>query len=85
MKEKQKKNKYIDLARELKKLWNMIVTVIPIVISALCTGTEGFGNKRTRGDHRNYSIVETGQNTAKNPRDLKGLANADVKNSQGVK
>ena len=26
---------YLDLARELKKLWHMRVTVIPIVISAL--------------------------------------------------
>ena len=32
---KKERNKYIDLARELKKLWNMKVTVIPIVIGAL--------------------------------------------------
>ena len=30
----------MDLARELKKLWNMKVTVIPIVIGALSTVTE---------------------------------------------
>ena len=29
--------KYLDLARELKKLWNMKVTVIPIVVDALGT------------------------------------------------
>ena len=28
------KNKYQDLARELEKLWNMKVSVIPIVIGA---------------------------------------------------
>ena len=35
------KDKYFDLARELKKLWNMNVTFIPIVIGALCIVTEG--------------------------------------------
>ena len=34
LKESEKKDKYIDLARELKKLWNVKVTVIPIVIGA---------------------------------------------------
>ena len=38
------------------------------------TGTEGLGNKRTSGDHPNYSIVEIGQKTKKNPGDLKRLA-----------
>ena len=35
--ESVKKDKYLDLARELKKPWNMKVTVIPIVIGALGT------------------------------------------------
>ena len=34
-------DKYLDLARELKKLWNMKVTIIPIVICAFGTGTKG--------------------------------------------
>ena len=34
LKECEKKDKYIDLERELKKLWNMQVTIIPIVIGA---------------------------------------------------
>ena len=33
-------NKYLDLARELKKLWNMKVTIIPIVIGAFGTVTK---------------------------------------------
>ena len=32
---------YLDLARELKKLWNMQVTIIPIVIGAFGTETKG--------------------------------------------
>ena len=40
-KESENKDKYLNLARELKKLWNMKVTFIPIVISALGTVTEG--------------------------------------------
>ena len=42
LKEGDEKDKYMDLARELKKSWNMKVTFIPIVIDALGTVTEGF-------------------------------------------
>ena len=41
LKESEKKDKYLDLARELKKLWNMKVTFVPIVIGALGTITKG--------------------------------------------
>ena len=37
IKESKKRNKYCDLARELKKLLNMKVMVIPIIIGALGT------------------------------------------------
>ena len=37
LKENEKKDKYFDFARELKKLWNMKVMVIPIIICALGT------------------------------------------------
>ena len=38
LKENAKKDKYIDLARELeKKLWNMKVTLLPIVIGSFGT------------------------------------------------
>ena len=40
LKESEKKDKYLDLARELKKLWNMKVTIMPIVIGALGTVTK---------------------------------------------
>ena len=41
LKECEKKDKYLDLARELKKLWNMQVTIIPIVIGAFGIVTKG--------------------------------------------
>ena len=41
LKECEKKDKYLDLARELKKLWNMKVTIEPIVIGAFGTITKG--------------------------------------------
>ena len=41
LKKSEKKDKYLDLARELKKLWNMKVTIVPIVIGALGTITKG--------------------------------------------
>ena len=40
LKESEKKDKYLDLARE-KKLWNMNVTIVPIMIGALGTVTKG--------------------------------------------
>ena len=51
LKESKKKDKYLDLARELKKLWNKQVTVVPIVIGALITVIKGLArglrSKRT--------------------------------------
>ena len=42
MKENEKTDKYLDLAKELKKkLWNMKLTFIPIVIGALGKVIEG--------------------------------------------
>ena len=60
--------KYLDFARELKKLWNMKVTVIPIIIGQILVQspkdfdirTGGLGNKRMSGDHPNYSIIKIG-------------------------
>ena len=41
LKECEKKEKYLDLAKELKKLWNMQVTMIPIVIGVFGKITKG--------------------------------------------
>ena len=41
LKESEKKDKYLDLTREIKKLLNMIVRIVPIVIGALGTVTKG--------------------------------------------
>ena len=41
LKECKKMDKYLDLARELKKPWNLQVTIIPIVIGTFGTVTKG--------------------------------------------
>ena len=41
IKESEKKDEYQELAIDLKKLWNMKVTVIPIVTGVLGTISEG--------------------------------------------
>ena len=41
LKESEKKDKYLDLARELKKLWNMKLTIIPIVTGSFGTVSKG--------------------------------------------
>ena len=84
LKESEKKHKYLDLARELKKLWNMKVTIVPLVISALGTITKikrpgRLGSWRTGRDYPNDSIAKNGQNPETSPG-----ANTDVKNSKGV-
>ena len=66
LKECEKRDKYLDITKELKKLWNMKVTIIPIVIGALGSHqrigirTGGPGNNEMGGDCPNYSIVEIG-------------------------
>ena len=54
----KKNDKYLDLARESKKLWNMKVTIVPIVIGAFGTITKGLEDLEV--DER----VETIQMTA---------------------
>ena len=41
LKECEKKDEYLDLARELKKLWNVKVTIVPIVTGAFAAATKG--------------------------------------------
>ena len=62
LKECEKRDKYLDLATELKKLWNMKVTIIPIVIGAFGTVTKELlkGLEDLEVDDR----VETIQTTA---------------------
>ena len=81
LKECEKRDKCIDLARQLKKLWNTKVTIIPIVIGAfgkvtkgLLKGLDGFGSWWPSGDHLNNCIIEGGQNTEKSPGDLRRFA-----------
>ena len=58
------KDKSLDLANELKKLWNMQVTIIPIVIDAFGTVTKGLLEdlevSRREETIQNHSIIENG-------------------------
>ena len=80
LKECEKRNKYLNLAWELKKLWIMEVTIIPIVIGALDTIT-----KYWYKDCRTWKyldgwrlskllLIEIGENTEKSPGELRKLA-----------
>ena len=62
LKECENRDKYLDLARELKKLWNMKVTIIPIVIGAF--GTVSKGLFKGLEDLEFGSLVETIQTKA---------------------
>ena len=62
LKECEKKDKYFDLAWELKRLWKMKVTMIPIVIGALGTVTKGL--VKGLEDLEIRGRFETIQNTA---------------------
>ena len=93
LKECEKKDKYLDRAGELKKQWNMKVTIILILIGAIGTVTKGLikgledlEKNRTSGDHPNYYTIEIGQNTEKSPGDLRRLAvtQTPMKDSQGI-
>ena len=60
----EKKDKYLDLARELKKLWNMRVKVLPIVIGALGTVPKGLEKSlselRIKGRIKTIQTAEIG-------------------------
>ena len=62
LKECEKKDKYLDFARELKKLRNMKVTFIPIVIGVFGTVTKGL--LKGLEDLEVGGQVETTQTTA---------------------
>ena len=76
LKESEKKDKYLDLARELKKLRNMKVKIIAIVIGTFSTVIKGLLKRSwsMSKDDPNNSIVENEQNTEKSPGDLRRLA-----------
>ena len=62
LKESVKKDKYFDPAREMKKLWNMKVTITPIVNDVFGTVTKGL--LKGLGDLKFGGRVETIQTTA---------------------
>ena len=89
IKESEKRDKYLDLAWEIKKLWSIWVMMIPIVIVTLGTVPKGLekevvriGNLKTNWDHLNYNIAEIGQNSEKNPGNLRIFVIAPVKDHQ---
>ena len=71
---------YLDLVREWKKLWNVKVTIIPIVIDAFRKVTKvlvkGLEDLEIAGrvETVQTTIIVIGQNTEKSPGDLKRLA-----------
>ena len=48
--ESEKKDKYLDLGKELEKLWNMKVTIIPIV-TWRCPWCNGYGRRNWTRRH----------------------------------
>ena len=62
LKKCEKKDKYLDLARELKKLWNMKVTIVPVVIDVFGPVTKGL--LKGLEDFEVSGRVETIQTTA---------------------
>ena len=54
LKEIEKKDKYLDLTREVEKT----VGAFGIVTKRINKGTGKLGNKRTSGNHPNYCIIE---------------------------
>ena len=80
LKESEKKNKYLDLTRKLKKTvehesdvhtnYNVYSWYSHQRINKW---TGGLGNKRTSRNHSKYCIIKIGQNTEKSHGDLRRL------------
>ena len=77
LKESEKKDKYLDLARKLMKLEYKSDNYIDCNWCSwyshqrINKGFGGLGNERTSGSHLNYCIIEIGQNTEKSPGHLR--------------
>ena len=75
----QRKSKKTEryIASELRKLWNINETVIPIIFTVLRTLSKGLLRKSWKSEDEqrpsNYSIAEICQNTEKSPGDLLSL------------
>ena len=63
IRESAKIDKYLNLPKEPKKLWNRTMMVIPIVVGAL-------GQRRNR-DNPGHKTIEIGSNTYKSPGNLR--------------
>ena len=70
LKESKKRDRFLDLTLELKNLWNMEVTVTPIVTGVLGINPKGLKkiledvtNKGQVENHPDYSIIKIDQNT----------------------
>ena len=57
LKESEKRNYYLDLARELEKAWNMKVTIVPIIIGALGTIPKGLVKGLEDLEIREYAVT----------------------------
>ena len=79
IKKRQERQVHRPCQRTKKKLWNVKVTVMPIIIGRfesppkLCTEAGRVKNEKASRGHPNYSIVKIGQNIEKKPGDLKRL------------
>ena len=80
LKENEKKDKYLDLAKELKKTMEQVGDnyinrdwCFWYSHQIFIKETGGFGNRRTSGDHTNFNIIMNGQNTETSCGDFKGL------------
>ena len=89
LKESEKRDKYLNLARELKKLWSMKGTIIPILFGAFGTVTKGLLKGLVDMEiRRGVETIQTTtwleetcchSNSSERP-----SADTDVKNSQRV-
>ena len=74
LKEYEKKNKYLDLARELEKTMEHDSDNYTNCDRCFRYSNGRLGSWRTSRDHPNYSIIENGHNTEKSHGDLRRLA-----------
>ena len=81
LKENEKKDKHLDLGGELKRLWNMKVTIIPSLIGTLVTVTKGLSEGLEHLEIRVWVetiqttiLLRNGQNTEKSTGDLRRFA-----------
>ena len=92
LKKYKHRDKYIDLARELKKTMELVGDIhtnynwcVRCSHQRIVKGTRQIGDKNMSGDQLNYSIIKINHNTKNIPRVVRRLTDSNPRGKPSIK